>query len=86
MAAPPPNITEIIATKGPGYLDEYCGYKLVHVGAAMIVVNSLFVGLRFLARYINRTPWWWDDWLMFPALIFVISLPAQGFGEYPHMP
>ncbi|QSZ30408.1 hypothetical protein DSL72_004931 [Monilinia vaccinii-corymbosi] len=68
----------IAAKFPPGYLDDYNGHKLFAVCITAIVLDVFFVAARFTSRWIHNTPRGWDDLLIIPALIFSVSLAAEG--------
>jgi hypothetical protein len=41
------------------------------------VLALLAVALRFYARRISKAGFWWDDWLMIPALVDIPRLAIQ---------
>lgn len=54
--------------------DAYIGYLFKNVAIAFIVLQTFFVGLRFLARHLNSTPMGADDILVPLSLIFNYAL------------
>ncbi|TAQ91354.1 hypothetical protein B7494_g345 [Chlorociboria aeruginascens] len=56
--------------------DETIGYRLSGVAIAFIVLETVAVGLRYVARYIGGTRGGADDYLMLPALLFNVALCA----------
>ena len=65
----------------PEYVREYRGDTLRDVAIAFTVLEILFVGLRFLSRWIGKKPLGLDDWLMGPGLIISIGLNACTIGK-----
>ncbi|KAL8997507.1 MAG: hypothetical protein Q9188_006310 [Gyalolechia gomerana] len=69
---------------------EYNGYKLTSVAILFIVLEAIFVALRFLARNVARTPWGLDDFLILPSLLFcwgiailsLVMVYACGVGHH----
>ncbi|MCJ1403834.1 hypothetical protein MMC11_007057 [Xylographa trunciseda] len=53
----------------PGYLDESCGGTLIGISILFIVLEAIFVLLRYYARHLTGTPRGWDD-LIIPAAWF----------------
>ena len=66
----------------PGYLEQYIGHQLVQFATAFIVINIFFVTLRYVARYVSKTPVGLDDYLMIPGLIGGVALCSISIGEY----
>lgn len=66
----------------PGYLEEYNGDSLLAIGIVFIILEVVFVALRFWARRIGQVAWGADDGLIIAGLIFCEGLIACGFGEY----
>lgn len=57
---PPPPGTNLAASQQP----EIIGSIVATWAFAVITV-----ALRFFARRVSRAGFWWDDWLMLPALV-----------------
>lgn len=64
----------------PGYAEADVSWQIVAVGSVFIVLNTLFVGLRFVSKGINRNPLGTDDWLIIPALVFCYGVCIIGIG------
>lgn len=64
-----------------GYLEEYCGTKLLVVAIASIPILCFFVGLRYVARHLNKSAIGLDDILMLPSMVFIILLSASAIGK-----
>ena len=48
-----------------------------------IVINTVFVILRFVSRmYIRRLPLWWDDYTIIPAYLGNLGVCIAGLGSY----
>ncbi|KAI9686107.1 MAG: hypothetical protein M1820_010696 [Bogoriella megaspora] len=60
--------------RSQAYLDEYNGYQLRSVCIAFMVLDTFFVGLRFLARYFQKAPLGWDDFLIPISLINLLAM------------
>ena len=60
----------------PGYLEQYCGDRLVHISVACIPVEVLFVVLRYSAQRIRKAPVRLGDILILPALFFCLGVNA----------
>jgi len=56
------------------------GFQLENVGIAFIVLETFFVGLRYVARYSSGTRGGFDDWIMPAALLFNLGLCAQAIS------
>lgn len=65
----------------PGYLEAYCGAKLMHTGIAFIPLEIFFVLVRYYARYLSETSWRLDDALILPSLIFNLALISISLGQ-----
>ena len=73
--------TSATPTFPPGYLEQYIWHQLGQFATAFIVINIFFVGLRYVARYVSKTPIGLDDYLMIPGLIGGVALCAISIGE-----
>lgn len=56
------------------YLQEYNGHKLIAASVALMVLESVCVGLRFVSRRLSKTATGLDDWLIGPSFVFCIEL------------
>ncbi|KAN0072015.1 hypothetical protein V8E54_009744, partial [Elaphomyces granulatus] len=59
-----------------GNHEDYCGNKLVTISIVFIILNCVFVILRFYARSITKNAYGWDDYLIIASFISNISLCA----------
>lgn len=57
---PPPPGTDLAANQQP---------EIIGSIIATWVFAVIAVALRFFARRVSRAGFWWDDWLMLPALV-----------------
>lgn len=57
------------------------GHQLKNTAIAFIVVETLFVGLRYVSRYLIRSRSGADDWLMPLAWLFNVGLCAISLGK-----
>lgn len=53
----------------PNYLTEDRGHILLAVSTAFLGLILVAFALRQASRYIQKTPWGWDDVLIIPALL-----------------
>ena len=70
LPPPPPGI-DLTASKQPAIIGS-----IVATWAFAVIA----VALRFFARRVSRAGFWWDDWLMLPALVIDVtdsSSPAR---------
>jgi hypothetical protein len=68
---------------------EYCGNNLVTISIVFIILNSVFVILRFYARFITKTAYGWDDYLIIAGFISNVSLCVVSISTYTlfyHLP
>jgi hypothetical protein len=68
---------------------EYSGNKLVTISIVFIILNCVFVLLRFYARSITRATYGWDDYLIIAGFISNIGLCVVSIGTYAlfyHLP
>lgn len=49
--------------------NDYIGYKLTTVAIVFMVLELVFVALRFLARYVARASFGLDDLFIVPAFL-----------------
>lgn len=68
-------------------LDEDLRTEIMSLSVAFTVLAAVVVGLRFLARHLQRAPFWIDDWLILASLVmlganlvFNIVMMDQGLG------
>ena len=59
MNGPPPGI-DLAETQVP---------RILGVNIATFTLAIIAIILRFVSRRISRAPFWWDDWLMIPAIV-----------------
>jgi hypothetical protein len=64
-----------------GNLFEYNGNKLVGVSIAFLVLNPLFVGLRFYTRRTTKAKVGYDDYLTIPALFANMILDTTNISK-----
>ena len=50
-------------------LGESQGPRIIATCATLIVLSSVAVVLRFVARQLSRAGLWWDDWTILAALV-----------------
>lgn len=61
MALPPP-------PPGVGLQDTQVP-RILGVNIATFTLAVAAISLRFTARRLTHLPFWWDDWLMLPAIV-----------------
>ena len=61
--------------------EGYIGDSLERTAIAFIVVNTVFVGLRCLARYQSTATWGWEDYMVPFALFSNIGMCVCGLSE-----
>ena len=64
--------------------NDYIGYKLTTVIYIFMVLEAVFVALRFLARHFAKTPWGLDDTLIIPSLLFCWGVCIHALGMLNH--
>ena len=64
------------------FLDENNYNSLHSICIAFIVLDVFFVAIRFIARYLQRAPLGWDDYLIVIALINLLGLEIDGLCAY----
>lgn len=57
---PPPSGVDLQATQVP---------RILGANIATFTLAVMAVSLRFIARRLTRQAYWWDDWLMLPAIV-----------------
>ncbi|MCJ1246869.1 hypothetical protein MMC30_004078 [Trapelia coarctata] len=72
------------------HIQEDRGPWIVGVSIFLIVLCTVAVTLRFVARWIRRLPWKADDYAMLPALLFTALLCAENilsvrYGNGKHL-
>lgn len=43
--------------------------RILGVNIATLALAAIAICLRFLSRRLSRAQFWWDDWLMLPAIV-----------------
>ncbi len=71
---PPPPDVDLRDTQVP---------RILGVNIATFILAVIAISLRFTARRLTRLPYWWDDWLMLPAIVcckgdFFTPFPTNG--------
>lgn len=59
MEGPPPGL-DLSATQVP---------RILGVNIATFCLAVIAITLRFTARRLTHAAFWWDDWLMIPAIV-----------------
>ena len=62
-------------------MEEYNGNRAIACGVVFLVLNTLFVGLRFVARRMKKVPWGWDDVYIVAGTLFSYGLIASCLGN-----
>ena len=70
----------------PEYLAENNGGPLLATAVAFIVLQIVFVTLRFAARWLKKRPIDLDDYFIVSALLFCLGLNATSIGTYHFEP
>ena len=65
----------------PQYLSEWNGRPVVITAIILIVLNTIFVFLRFLSRYQQTAPYGWDDFLIVPSWLLTVAISLVSIGE-----
>ena len=52
--------------------------QLLGLNVALIVLTSIVVGLRFLARRLSKLSWSYDDYAILAALVCILPGHAHG--------
>jgi Na+/H+-dicarboxylate symporter len=66
---------------GPGLNPEYIGYQFQTGLIAFIILDVLFVSLRYLSRWLAHARLGIDDFLMVPAVICNLALAIAGMRK-----
>ena len=70
MEGPPPG-TDLSESQVP---------RILGVNIATFTLAVVSIVLRFTARRLTHAPFWWDDWLMIPAIVCsAISKVGRGY-------
>lgn len=62
-------------------LSEYSGSVLSNTAIAFIILSTLFVGFRYVSRWMIKVPRGVDDYLVPCAWIFNIAMCGVTLGE-----
>lgn len=65
----------------PEYAHAYIGNRLLDFTSAMIGILICFVALRYIARFVSKTPIGADDYLTIPSIISSLALCGVSIGE-----
>ena len=65
----------------PQYLSEWDGRPVVITAITLIVLNTIFVFLRFLSRYQQTAPYGWDDVFIIPSWLLTVVISLVSIGE-----
>lgn len=67
------------------YLNEYIGDRLKITAISFMVITTVCVALRIVARRFARSPLGWDDFLVPLSLVFGIGTCVASLREDPHL-
>ena len=72
------------------HIDDDRGPQIISVSIFLIVITSVVIVLRFMARKARRLPYEWDDWLSVGGLIFtiltcVVNIVSVHYGLGRHL-
>ncbi|KAF2190025.1 hypothetical protein K469DRAFT_448133, partial [Zopfia rhizophila CBS 207.26] len=65
----------------PGYLDEYNGDQVTKYAITFLVLEVLFLSLRFIARSMGKVPWGWDDSYLIAAAVLCAGIAIAGLCD-----
>ena len=75
--------TAIDPSKFPaGYLEESTANQVIAFASVFIGIQIISVSLRFLAKYVSKSRFGVDDWLIIPAAFSGIALCAVSICEF----
>ena len=61
----------ILTPPGPGVdLNASLVPNILGANITFMIISTLTVSLRFVARHLSGAGLWWDDWMILAALIF----------------
>lgn len=64
----------------PGYLEARTGNDIIAATTVILIITTLFLGLRFYARTLTTASRSWDDFLLIPAYILFLGLTVICYG------
>ena len=70
----------------PEYLREYRGDTLLAICDTFIVLDTVFIPLRFYARYLITSSFGWDDAIIPAAWLSNVGLAILCISLYYHVP
>ncbi|KAF5872207.1 putative integral membrane protein [Botrytis fragariae] len=73
-------MTTVSTTFSPEYLAQYRGNTPIAICVTFIVLEIVFVALRYCARWVGKAKWGMDDFLMIPALILCLEQCGVGIA------
>jgi hypothetical protein len=68
------------ASYSPEYYQEYIGGSVQVVASLFIVLSTLFVALRYRARYMTSAVLGWDDYLVLVSSLVFVGLCVTSLG------
>ena len=57
------------------------GPRIIGTSVTLIVISTLALVLRFVARHLSRAGLWWDDWTILAALVGTRALWCTAVGQ-----
>lgn len=69
----------------PEYLAEDQSQRLIILAITFAVLETLFIGLFSISRYINNTAYGMDTYLMYPAFIMCVSHAVLDIRKQTHV-
>ena len=66
----------------PEFLNQYNGRPVIITAIVFMVLDSVFVMLRFLARRLQTATFGWDDWLIIPGWLFILAMISVLLGKF----
>lgn len=69
----------------PEYIAEYSGGKLIALSISLIVIIVFFVSLRFYSRWLSKTKYGLDDYLVLLSLVLLVGESGLAICEHRHL-
>lgn len=63
------------------YMDPFIGDRVTNTAIAFIVLDTVFVALRYWSRYLQKASFGWDYILIIPAYLSCLRICICGIGE-----
>jgi len=74
------NLLGSLPVLSPDQLNDNRSQMVFSCAIAFVVIDISFIGMRYFTRHITKTPLGWDDLLVFPTMLFSVSVCGMQIG------